>query len=93
MKKGRVLEIYDALFDHQTKSVFGRAIVTMTMKGGSYVRKVEVDGLLFLTQNPERDSTYAEMARKGVRICWIKRDDEFRGKVVNREIFVNRRKE
>ena len=62
----------------------GRGVSRFRRSGLRYVR---LDGgAVLVEQNPDKQSAWAERARRGERIAWVLRDGEYLARVVNGEV-------
>lgn len=52
------------------------------------VKYVDILGYRFITQNPEKDSEYGLLARRGVRVSWVIKleTNEWQARIVNEKI-------
>lgn len=82
--KALSLVIYDALFSAQPE---------VDLEGESYriretrtgLRNVQYEGVLFIEQNPEKDSHHARMAQAGHQIMWVIKGRRYLARVIDGE--------
>jgi len=49
----------------------------------SKLRSVEIDGLTFVEQNPNKESRWAQLAREGHQIMWAMRGRQYIARVMD----------
>jgi hypothetical protein len=62
----------------------GRGVKKFSRSGLRYVNLP--DDAILVEQNPQKNSEWAELARKGHRIAWVMRDGEYLARVVDGEV-------
>ena len=85
--------IYESIVEHRdTVQLDGHPMVTKKYKGGTLyaVRHKEI---LYIEQNQNTQSDYAERARAGAKIVWVirPRDNNYLGYIENGEVFMKPR--
>lgn len=74
---GQILVAFEKLFGG------GRGVRRFARSG---LRYVELGGgAVLVEQNPNKRTTWAEMARQGRRVAWVLRDGEYLARVVDGE--------
>lgn len=64
----------------------GRGVARFARSGLRYVRLDA--GAILVEQNPRKKSEWAEMARRGHRVAWLMRDDEYLARVVDGNVVI-----
>lgn len=86
------LIVFDAIFEDvdsvEVKGESHRISLTSTSK----LRSVSIDNLLFVEQNPKKDSKWAEMARNNHQIMWVFKGRRYIARVLNGKFLDLRRK-
>ncbi|TFF92587.1 hypothetical protein EU546_07400 [Candidatus Thorarchaeota archaeon] len=86
------LRIYEAMFaDEESVEVDGE-VYDIDLTSRAKVKRVQIDDLAFLEQNPKKDSHWAEEAREGHQIMWVLRGRKYLARVRNGR-FLDLRKE
>jgi hypothetical protein len=80
-----------------SKKLFSGVTVIVDKAGNEYevksfldgkVKCVDVSGYRFITQNPEKDSEYAHLARRGVQVSWVIKleTNEWLARIINDKV-------
>lgn len=78
LSAGRILVAFEKLFGG------GRGVKRFARSGLRYV-PLE-DGAVLVEQNPNKQSEWAALARRGRRVAWVLRDGEYLARVVDGEV-------
>jgi gamma-glutamylcyclotransferase (GGCT)/AIG2-like uncharacterized protein YtfP len=75
------LKIYEAMFaDEESVEVDGE-VYDIDLTSRAKVKRVRIDDLSFLEQNPKKDSHWAEEAREGRQIMWVMKGRKYLARV------------
>ena len=75
------LQVYEAMFNDQEKVKIQDEVYPIETYSKSGVKHVDISSYRFIEQNPQKDSHWAEKARKGDKIMWILKDWDYIGQV------------
>lgn len=86
------LAVFDAIFkDVDSVEVRGE-FHPISLTSRSKLRSVNIDNLLFVEQNPKKDSKWAEMARGNHQIMWVFKGRRYIARVLDGKFLDLRRK-
>lgn len=68
------------LHDPKVTEIMGRKV---EISKNAKVRMLNINGTLFIQQNPNTKSKYAELARKGHKVTWISKENKYIGVIVD----------
>lgn len=79
-------KIHNAIFSDKEQVKFETADVKSVTRpvekfSKSGLRNVKYSGILFVEQNPEKDSAWAEKSRNGEEITWLIKGGDYIGRV------------
>lgn len=79
--KETAIKIYDKIFSGEKKVEIDGKNYPIENYSKSGVKHVDIAKYRFIEQNPEKDSHWAEKARKGDKIMWILKDWDYVGQI------------
>jgi hypothetical protein len=79
--KETALKIFSAMFEGKEEVTIGDKAYPIETYSKSKVKHVDISNYRFIEQNPQKDSHWAEKARKGDQILWILKDWDYIGQV------------
>jgi len=86
------LKVYAAIFEDQDSVEVEGVTYLIEKTSKSKLRSVEIDGLTFIEQNPNKESRWAQLAREGHQIIWVMSGRQYIARVMD-DHFLNLRRE
>ena len=76
-----VLKVYTAIFENRDSVEGVSYFIERTPK--SKPRAFEIDGLIFIEQNPNKDPSWVQLARESDQTIWVVMRCQYVGRVVD----------
>jgi hypothetical protein len=73
--------IYEAMFANQDTVEVDGEVYGIELTSRAKVKRVQIDDLSFLEQNPKKDSHWAKEAQEGHQIMWVMRGRRYLARV------------
>lgn len=77
------LLIYDAIFHDKDSVEIDGTVYPIKFTSRANLRKVTIDDLLFIEQNPDKGSQWAQKAREGHEIMWVMKGRKYLARVMD----------
>ena len=70
MKETELLALHGHLHDKNIQAIRYQGVAYPIFKNREGLRYVTINGIKYIQQNPNKDTTYATMAKNGHKITW-----------------------
>lgn len=77
------LKVYDAIFQGEEHVEVDGITRWIEKTSKSKLRCVKIEGLLYIEQNPNKSSKWAEKARDGAQIMWVMQGRRYLARVMD----------
>jgi hypothetical protein len=81
--KRNALLIYDAIFHDKDSVEIDGTVYPIKFTSRARLRKVTLGDLLFIEQNPDKSSQWAQKAREGHEIMWVMKGRKYLVRVMD----------
>ena len=81
--KNYALLIYHAIFEDKDSVEVDGIVYLITFTSRADLRKVAIDDYLFVEQNPDKSSQWAQKAREGHEIMWVIKGRKYLARVMD----------
>ncbi len=77
------LRVYTAIFERRDSVELDGVTYLIKKTSKNKLRSVEIEGLTFIEQNPNKESRWAQLAREGHQIMWAMRGRQYIARIMD----------